>query len=530
MTSTNSLLLDRLGLTFPSRRILLSSMAKDPTKVDTTSSAYDEMWLDWELIEDLCLGRDQMILKATRWLPMEDGEKPDRYGVRLERSFLFGAFADTLERLAAKPFGREVMIENADQLPEALQELAQNVDLLGTDLTAFAKKIFKDGIKYGHSLVYVDFPQVDNPEMTLADELEQGIRPYWIHISPPNLIGWRSQKVAGKEILTQIRYREQRIVPDGPFGDTMQEVIHVVDAPILSPDGEFVGNGQIQDWVKGRDGEFMPQEPRPFTYPGIPLVWLPINPAGKGLLRSTPPLRELAEMNLEHWQKSSDKSNILRFVSIAVVMLTGVNQGSQDDDASTGGPDEILWGVNQIIYGPQGSDGKYIEHSGAGVQALQEHLDKVEEHMEMLGLQPLMARQSDVTATAQRKDDAKVTSGIQTWIRRLETTIAWLYNISARWLGEEIPEDVTFDVFNEFGLKVATKDDAAQLLQAWGANAISDELFLTEWRKRGLIGEEVDIQEEMSKAREQAMEKAELFGLATDDGDNGRDPSATPDA
>jgi hypothetical protein len=162
-----------------------------------------------------------------------------------------------------------------------------------------------------------------------------------------------------------------------------------------------------------------------------------------------------------------------------------------------------------VISAPKGADGKYIEHSGAGVGALTEHVKRVEERMEMLGMQPLMARQADVTATAQIKDDGKVTSSVQAWIRRLERTLRSLYVVSATWVGEEEsladdgPEAVGFDVFNEFGLKVAGRDDSDLLLRTWLAGGISDESFLNELKKRGVLGEEVSVQDELERLRMQ---------------------------
>lgn len=470
--------------------------------------------MDWELIQDLCLGRDQMILKERRWLPQELGEEFTSYIVRLNRSFLFGGFSDTLEKLAARPFSREVVIKNKSSMPDSLRPMLGNVDYMGNDVTAFAKRFLKEGIKFGHSAVLVDMPPVEQnlngTPLSIAEERELGIRPYWIHISPWNLIGWRTTKVAGRDVLTQLRYRENRLIPSGAFGDTMQEVIRVITAP---RDGQ---NGTVVEFSREKAGdEFSILSQREHTYPGIPLVWLPINPTGQGLLRSTPPLKELAETNLEHWQKSSDNSNILRFVAIAMVLMTGLEE-STEDDAATGGHDDIAWGVNQILHAPMGADGKYIEHSGQGIGALQKFLEKIEERMEQLGVEPLLARQMDVTATAQRRDDKKVTSSLQSWIRRLEQALRELFQVSAIWVDEDpsvfrdtkgadqdtpVEDAIDFDVFSDFGLKVATRDDADVLLRTWAAGALSDETLLNEFKKRSLIGEEIDIEEELERVR-----------------------------
>ena len=483
--------------------------------ISTPSVRYKRMAEKWELIEDLMEGRDKMIEQATKWLPREPEETLDSYKVRLERSFLFGAFSNTVKKLAAKPFTREVVIKNDKKLPPEMRDFHLNVDLQGTDLTSFSNDMLEMGQMYGHAIVLVDFPRIPGnakgEKVTLADERRLNARPYWVLISPSNLIFWREEVQGGKRVLQEIRYRETRIVPDGEFGDKEITIIRQIFAPTyaMDPDGVEVevSKGHVVEWAQNEDKEWTIKEAYDHTYPGIPVTWLPINPDGAKIFQSSPPFQELAEANLEHWQKSSDMSNILRFVSIAMVLLTGVEDEISFDNVETGGASKVKWGVNQILRGQVGADGKYIEHSGEGIGALHKHISRLEDHMEQFGLQPLVAKQSEVTATAQRKDDQKVTSEIQSWIRRVEKTLLELYTISARWIGKEAvfkqtgndDEDITFDVFNEFGLKVISRDDGDMLLQARRDGQISLETFLTEWKKRGIIGEEVGVAAEVQR-------------------------------
>lgn len=525
--------LDRLGRVFPSRRVILGSLAKGGDDPSTTSVAYDEMWVDWELIEDLCLGRDQMVLKAQRWLPQEPKEEDHAYAIRLDRSFLIGAFADTVESVSAKPFSRQVQLVRPELLPERLQKLHGNVDKRGTDLTTFAKTVLKDAVKYGGSVVMIEYPKVP-PGSTLAFEIQNDVRPYWVHVSPPNLIGWETTFENGMEELRSVRVMEERVEKVGRFGDRrVRQIREIVgprgDAPgyeqLYRPEktepsaatpGQASVPGLGYDYAGARFVEAGP--PTPHTYPGVPVAWLPLNPTHNGMFRCRPPLKELAELNLAHWQGASDMRNILRFVSVAMLLLTGVESsgGSSDTEAETGGPDEVVWGPNQVLTGPVGASGQYIEHSGAGYQSLSDYLAKLEARMQQLGDDPFMARDADVTATQTVRSDQKVTSAVQTWIRVLERFLAECYVISARWLDPTNPQalDVTqetgfgVDVFNEFGLRVSTKGDSPLLLQMRAAGEISRELHLTEQKKRGVLGEEVDVQLELRRQQAEAKEAA----------------------
>lgn len=498
--------LDRLGRVFPSRRVYLGSLSKEENEPSTTSVAYDEMWVDWELVEDLCLGREQMILKAQRWLPQEPREEDKAYAVRLDRSFLYGAFKDTVETISSKPFSREVELVRPELLREELQGIAQNVDRKGTDLSSFCKQALRLGVKYGHALALVDYPRAP-AGLTLAQQRTEDIRPYWVLISPVDFIGWRTEMRDGAEVLTGVRIMEERLEPVGKYGDKRVRYIREITGPVGGKPG------YVQMYKEGSEsGKFAPEGgPIPHTYPGVPVDWLPICPKTK-LFTSEVPLKELAELNLAHWQGSSDARNVLRFVAIAMLLLTGIDK---EDDKETGGTDEIAWGPNQIIYGEQGASGHYIEHTGAGYNSLAQYLEKLEQRMRDIGDMPFVAREVDVTATAEVRADAKAQSAVQIWIRQLEKFVSRLYQISQRWVdptGEPLNLDpktgFSVDVFSEFGLRVSTRSDSPQIMQARGSGFITERTFLNEWKKRGVLGEELDVDEEIAELEREAKAAA----------------------
>ena len=79
---------------------------KEEDKVDTTSIEYDSMAHRWSLLHDLLGGTEAMRAAKSEWLPREPRETYTAYENRLRRSFLYNGFADTVEKLVAKPFPR----------------------------------------------------------------------------------------------------------------------------------------------------------------------------------------------------------------------------------------------------------------------------------------------------------------------------------------------------------------------------------------------------------------------------------------
>ena len=60
-----------------------------------------------------------------------------------------------------------------------------------------------------------------------ALETEEG-RPYWVTYTPRDIIGWRTEKKEGKDVLTQLRLVEEVLVNDGLYGVKKVQQIRVL--------------------------------------------------------------------------------------------------------------------------------------------------------------------------------------------------------------------------------------------------------------------------------------------------------------
>ena len=74
-----------------------------------------------------------------------------------------------------------------------LEGWAENIDLAGTHWTVFAKEVFADALRDGHSFIYVDMPPKLPDAATLADEREAGRRPYWVSDKASRFIAMLTQ-------------------------------------------------------------------------------------------------------------------------------------------------------------------------------------------------------------------------------------------------------------------------------------------------------------------------------------------------
>ncbi len=461
-------------------------------KVNEQSDAYNRMARRWDLITDLLGGTLAMRDAKFKWLPQENQENPIEYNARLNRSFLYGAFADTVNKLSAKPFSKPVSA--TDGLADQLEAIAQDADLNGRDLTAFARDIFEDGITYGLSHILVDFPAI-GAGLNLAEERATGARPYFVRINPTDLIAWQTDKLAdGTERVTHIRFKECRVESDG-FGEKLVDYIRVVT------------ENEWQLW-RERDGDWQLESEGLHSFGAVPLVTA--YTTRTGYMTATPPLEDLAWLNLAHWQSLSDQRNILRFARLGILFASGFSE-EEIENGVTIGASQLTASTN-----PDASL-KYVEHSGNAIGAGEADLGKLEERMEVLGLQPLVASTGNATATARAMDEAKTHSNIQAWIRGLENTLEQAYTLASDWLGQSLPTDFTVDVFSDFGVTLSAGDDVKSLIAMKQAGMISHKTFLQEVKRRGLLDDGVVADEEIELAQEEAGGMLDALPALPDD-------------
>ena len=465
------------------------------SKVNDPSHAHLAMAQKWELIHDLLGGTARMREVGKARLPMETREEARAYENRLERSYLYGALSDTLDKIVAKPFSRPVTIRGT--LPRQLEDLVSDATLRGQDFTQFARELFTDAATHGLSHVLVDYPRVGEG-LSIADEKAGEIRPFLVRVSPPDLIGWRSERMhGGRERLTQIRVSERRVVPHGPFGDREAEYVRV-----LTEDAWEL-------WEKPQEGgDFIMVDEGMHTFGAIPLVTCYISRTG--FMTADPPLEDLAWLNLAHWQSLSDQRNILRFARMPLLYQFGVSDEEVEAEITIG-PSQLIRSVN-----PDAKMG-YVEHSGAAIGAGERDLRALEAQMEVMGLQPLIEKTGGATATGRALDEARTHSNIQAWIRSIEGTLLECLQATAHWIGTELPDDVTVDVFSDFGVTLKAEQDINALIQMRSSGLVTHKTFLDEVKRRGLISEAVDVEAEIAATEEEVEDIPMPAPFAEDD-------------
>jgi hypothetical protein len=215
-----------------------------------------------------------------------------------------------------------------------------------------------------------------------------------------------------------------------------------------------------------------------------------------GFFTASPPLEDLAYQNLKHWQADSDFTNYMRFAMIGAIAGSGIEKEEADKIGA--------YSVNaKFFFSNPDAKVWILEHEGKAAKIGQEYIKRIEERMEILGMQPLLQRTGNVTATGQYIDEAKIHCDIQAWIRMLEAHLLECYQMAADWVSRDLPEDFKIQIYDEFILPLNVINDMNILIKMAANGDLKTETLLKEAQRRGLLHEDFDPAEEVQGLKEE---------------------------
>lgn len=460
------------------------------TTVATPCKEYRAIQDDWDLITTLLGGTRAMRNAQIKYLPQEERESGLAYQARLARSFLYNAFTKSVNRIAAKPFIKPVAL--GDDMPEQLQEFCENVDGRGSSLTVFAHKMFRTLVAFGACHWLVDY-RPNDPGVSLA---EGAGLPYWTPVHPRDLIGWKIEYADGTPILVQVRIKECVTVPVDEWNEREVHQIRVI-APdhweIWRQTTDEQGNPNADEWQLYDTGEW--------TLGRISLVSVVApNEDADEVMIGDPPLKDLAWLNVEHWQSSSDQRHILHVVRAPILLAAGFDP---DDDT-------IVVGVNSAVkVADPTARLEYVEHTGAAVEAGQQDLQDLENRMEQLGIELVVAETGDVTATQSAIEAAGAGALLGMLMIRMQDAIENALDFTADWMG--IPYDGgSVEISKAFSLPLGDSDDITQLINMRMNGEISQQTFWQELKRRSFLPDDFDPQTEQELIEGETRAQAQL--------------------
>ena len=429
------------------------------------------MMPDWSVMAAVTNGTNYLRDMSETYLPQEPREDDDAYQTRVDRSVLSPYTSRLIETAAGAILRKPIHIEGD---PYWL-ELAQNIDGLGSNINEYARRALVSSLTYGHSAILVDYPAA-SAARNLAEERAMGRRPYFVHVDAPQIWGWR--KEPGTNRLLQVRIHDYDVRPLNEFGEEQVEEMRVIYP------------GRYDLYTLG-------QELVEFTATGgysldeIPLV--PIYSNRRGLLVSQPPLLDIANLNITHYQRQADLIHALHIAAMPTLVLEGW-------DDTTG---SATMGVNYAIAMQPGNKAYYVQADATSFDAQMAELESLASQMSTLGVTKLFGQKFVAeSAEAKRIDQAQSNSVLSIISQELESALNQAFGFAAQYVGMEPPEitiDRDFDYYRLIG------QDVSVLAQLNQMGKISDAMLLEILRRGEVLPDNINIEDELEASTENAL-------------------------
>lgn len=447
-----------------------------PLAVNEPGDELTRLSAPWAVTEPLMAGTRAMRAAAESLLPRWPGEEREAYKARLAVATLFPAYRRTVTVMAGKPFAKPLTVGDASDA--ALTEWApfvDNVDRKGTSLHVFAAEMLTEGLSHGIAGIYIDFPRASNVPRaadgttTRAAEAAAGLRPYFVRVMHGQLLGWR---FGADGLLDMLRFSESAEVEDGPYGVATVHRVRVL----------YRGRWELHEKI-GNTWQMVDEG----TTPNVNLVpFVPVYGRRVGPMNGVPPLEDVAYLNVKHWQSQSDQDNIEHTARVPILAVIGVS-----DDKW-----QLTVGAGTAVKLPENCDMKFVEHTGAAIQAGAEALERLEQQMIQSGAELLVKQPGQRTATESSNDAEANKCDLQRIVEDFEDSLDQAMVIAGMYWRKEPP---SVQLFKDFGAASLGEASAQLIADLQSRGLISRETAITELKRRGTLADTVDAADEADR-------------------------------
>jgi hypothetical protein len=430
---------------------------------DTKGLFYEKQRNKWAMIEAL-LGGEEAIKEAGKlYLPQLSGQTETQYKTYRDRGSFFNAFARTITGLTGAIIRKEPSIKTSPEIDKSLS----SITLAGESIQEVIRMITQEVLSYGYYGILVDMPFVAEDKISPTNT-----NPYFALYPCASILNWETVQVGDESklimltlaetvykkdpenVLSLIAVDQVRLLNIDKQGVLVVSIFQKIEKPNKQGDAEWVQYGDdIYPKVRGKNMDHIP-----FVFFGA----VSNNP-----IPTAPPLVDLANLNIKHWQVNVDYYHGLHFCAMPTPWASGFGK---ETDLYVGC--EKAW----VSDDPQAQCG-FLEFTGTGLGAIEKALDKLECQMAIMGARMLeeqkKAAEAAETVVMRYSGDTATLSSIVTSV---EQGVIKAIDLIGDWKGIEAKTEVRMN--RDFvSIKLSAQDITA-LLQARQAGEISQGTFL----------------------------------------------------
>ncbi len=441
---------------------MMQSVDAGSGDVRTPSGAVAAMAAEWPILDGLAGGTRAMRRAGRLLLPQFPAEDDVAYRTRLDTAVLTNFFGRTASVMAAKPFSQAV---GSGRVAPSIAGYLPDIDGQGTEFPGFCETLLRGCLSHGLGGVLVDCPPAP-AGMTRAEEKAAGVRPFWAHYPAAAILGAKADRSDGAWKLRQLRLLETVVEENGRFAEQQVEQVRVLEP----------GGWELWRRASGPQGEWLLYDAGATTLDVVPFQFF------YGVRREfgvgASPLLDLAYLNCEHWQSSSDQQTILHVARVPILFGKGF-----DPNASI-----RIGASSAVVVAEADADLKFVEHGGHAIDAGRQSILDLEDRMRQLGAELLVKQKANATATQVVSEGQASSCLLQSIVENFEDGLNGCLDFTALWLGDGSRSRV--ELFKDFGVDSLSDASAMLLLNAAQTGLVSGETFFDEMRRRSVVDSE----------------------------------------
>lgn len=435
--------------------------------VSTTHPQYEAYLPKWQRSRHVIAGQDAVRGAGEAYLPKLVDEGDVEYKSRLKRSNFYNGTWRTIAILHGMMFRKDPTLECN------VEEYLKDVTMSGVSFERFARNIAGEVLGVGRVGILVDYPAVANVTgITVAAANRMGLRPTMQMYSGESIINWKHRSIRNAVVLSLVVLQEEMAVEDGEFSHKTEAVYRVLDL-------DAAGQYRQRLFKIGKKGEDI--QIGEDAYPlmnGRPLDYIPFGICGTDGLDCAldePPLIDLVDANIAHYQVNADYRHGLHFTGLPTLFLAGVqlNEGEKIHVGSTAA----------ITSADPNADGKFIEFTGQGLSETREALKEIKQEMAMLGARAIAdeTKQAETLGgtAIKRSGENSILSSIALAV---SGALTWALGVFSQWAGQS--GEVVYEINRDFMPTLMDSQTLTALVGAVQAGKISDSEFF-ELMQRG---------------------------------------------
>lgn len=476
---------------------------KQKKNVATTHEKYDEHFSSWKLARDVIAGKKAVHKAGEVYLPKLSGQSPKQYNAYVKRANFYNASWRTIAMLQGLLF----RVEPTKELPALVETYALDISMRGVDLDKFASEFAYEKLTIGFVGILVDHPkkvETEGQQITVAQAEALGLRPTLQLYKAESIINWKFKLIANKWTLTMVVLKEAKIVDDGgEFGSDSKDQYRVLD---LDENNAYrVRVFEIND----KQDDVLVEGP---FYPVMNNQPLSTIPFIADFEFAEPPLIDLYDTNIAHYQITADFYHGMHFSALPTLVISGytspvLKQGQAEKTFTVGSE-------TAIVLPEPTAKAEFVEFKGAGLTTHKEELKELENRMANLGIRALANEKSGVeaykTTAARNAGEYSVLANISIETSDMLTKALTLFSTWAGLANQELK----YALNREFLPVSLDAPTLTAYLNAWKQGSIELEDLFELFKRADLIAHDKTIEEHKKGLEAEAPSPEEVAAKA----------------